>query len=604
MRTYALTYTAPDRIDLFVPTSNNAIAHYYYHSLADQRWHGTANNLGVPGGQGSVFSTSFTALSSMQEIINIGPNPGNPLGHAVAPLEKKQADSPPGASLIGSPIPKQPCIDLFAIGGDYSMYTLRLINDDTATTATQPWTNLGGGFISSPATVAWNGRIDLFGIGNDRAMYQKTYVNSWSPSWLRIGGVFTSEACAVSWGPGRLDVFARGSDFSLRHRATADGTTWSTDWENLGGSLATAPVALSWGVNRLDVFAVGNDGSLIHRWWDGQIWNDWENLGFPAQQLTYVDTPAAVSWGPNRIDVFNLGSDGSTYHLWLDQGSWQGPEMLVNDTAATPAVIAPGPNQLFVVKPHSLFEYGTSYDQNGYHTYYNIYNSSWKGWSNMFTNYTLINRYKFDIIDYLARTIRSHVNDTDTVASILQAGNWPAKTAWVALGDVGKTSKTGGPINIVFDRVPVELCEEVIFNYQILNTESPNAATALLTAGTQLAAQTVGFIEQAFNAGIIAIVTIAIGPVAKVPVLGSILGVLESWLLQQLNTIVFANCDGLVAVEQVVIQGRDMRQKTIAGQWETTTVHKGTDSNAGCGANSDYEVSWSISVSQPPQRPS
>ena len=64
----------------------------------------------------------------------------------------------------------------------------------------------------------------------------------------------------------------------LKAKSTT-GSTWSPDWQNLGGSLASPPVAATWGPNRLDVFAVDTGGGLIHRWWDGELWNDWEDLG-------------------------------------------------------------------------------------------------------------------------------------------------------------------------------------------------------------------------------------------------------------------------------------------------------------------------------------
>jgi hypothetical protein len=47
------------------------------------------------------------------------------------------------------------------------------------------------------------------------------------------------------------------------------------DWESLGGELASAPAACSWGPNRIDVFARGSRGDLLHASWDGSRWS-WE----------------------------------------------------------------------------------------------------------------------------------------------------------------------------------------------------------------------------------------------------------------------------------------------------------------------------------------
>jgi hypothetical protein len=96
-------------------------------------------------------------------------------------------------------------------------------------------------------------------------------------------------------------VFARGADFTLRHRRNANGV-WSDDWQSLGGSLASPPVAVSWGLNRMDVFAVGT--------WDSEIWSDWESLGGSLTQ-----TPSVVAWPPGRLDVFGLGLDAAISHF-------------------------------------------------------------------------------------------------------------------------------------------------------------------------------------------------------------------------------------------------------------------------------------------------
>ncbi|HEX4609483.1 MAG TPA: hypothetical protein VH092_14895, partial [Urbifossiella sp.] len=44
------------------------------------------------------------------------------------------------------------------------------------------------------------------------------------------------------------------------------------DWESLDGKVTDPPVAVSWGPNRLDLFARGTDGAVWHKWWDGQNW--------------------------------------------------------------------------------------------------------------------------------------------------------------------------------------------------------------------------------------------------------------------------------------------------------------------------------------------
>src|SRR5215204_963409 len=97
-------------------------------------------------------------------------------------------------------------------------------------------------------------------------------VRAETPLWFSLGGRLTSAPAVCSWGPGRLDVFARGEGNSLLHKWLT-GRDWS-DWESLGGELTSPPAAVSWGVGRIDVFVRGTDQALWHRWFTGGGWSD------------------------------------------------------------------------------------------------------------------------------------------------------------------------------------------------------------------------------------------------------------------------------------------------------------------------------------------
>ena len=51
------------------------------------------------------------------------------------------------------------------------------------------------------------------------------------------------------------------------------------------------------------------------------------------------------------------------------------------------------------------------------------------------------------------------------------------------------------------------------------------------------------------------------------PVIGPILAYLENWLLGQLKSLIFAKCDGLVALEQIVKLGKDLQSLTASGPY-------------------------------------
>jgi hypothetical protein len=480
-----------------------------------------------------------------------------------------------------SPTPHQ--LDVFGLGLDYAMYHKTF--DGTNWTA--EWENIGGIFISAPGVIErQSGRIDVFGVGLDYAMYHRFLQGGrWSRSWERLGGTFSSTASVVSFDPTRLDVFARGADFTLRHRYLV-GSTWLSDWQNLGGSLVSPPVAVSWGASRLDVFAVGTDGGLWHRWWDGEIWSDWEDLGG-----SLTATPSAVSWGPNRLDVFALGTDSTIYHYWWDTDSWRGRESFGGNFTSGPTAISPAPNWINVIAP------GTDN---------NLYDRVWNGavwqpniWGLIGSGHMkLPTRYRFSV-DYVhVTTTRSLNADTDTSQASIAAGNWAIQTKTQMIGDIGGTHPDSAQLNLLnFEPVTVELCEAAFFNYLILNNghaDQKNIDAALVQAGTSLTSDSVSSVSKALGAGIGAIIGVELAGNLLAPVIGSLLGSLVAFLIGKLGDLVFADCDGLVAAEHIALTGRDLHLKTANGPLTMTTTHPGTDSPTGCGANSQYEVTWSI----------
>ena len=97
---------------------------------------------------------------------------------------------------------------------------------------------------------------------------------------------------AVSWGPGRLDLFVAGTDIKTMHKAYSPPTGWTPpmaynaeSWDNMGGKIVGKPGVVSWGSDRLDVFVRGTDNRIYHKAWSGNAWypgsgvSDWENIG-------------------------------------------------------------------------------------------------------------------------------------------------------------------------------------------------------------------------------------------------------------------------------------------------------------------------------------
>ncbi|WP_347302714.1 C1 family peptidase [Croceibacterium sp. TMG7-5b_MA50] len=228
------------------------------------------------------------------------------------------------------------------------------------------WEGLGGQITSRPQAVSWGpNRIDVFARGLDSAVHHKWWDGSGWRGWESMGGLIHGAPAVSSWASGRLDVFGVGTDHRLHHKWYQGG--WS-GWESLGGFLTSEPAAVSWGRDRIDVFARGGDNALWHLWWDGTAWRGWESLG--GQIST---APGVCSWGPNRIDVFAGGMDHHLWHRWWDGTAWRGWEDLGGIITEAPGAECWGANRI------DVFARGT--DMHMYHKNWN--GSAWSDYADL-----------------------------------------------------------------------------------------------------------------------------------------------------------------------------------------------------------------------------
>ncbi len=212
-----------------------------------------------------------------------------------------------------------------------------------------------GGRPSPAGPVAsWaSGRLDVFVLGTDRAMYHKWFDRGWGPSltgYERMGGVCQSSPEVATWGPRRLDAFVLGTDRAVYHKWW-DGRAWRpslTDYEYMGGVCMSPPRVASWAPNRLDLFVLGTDRAVYHKWWDGRSWGP-SITGYESLGGVCLSPPTVVSWGNGRLDLFVLGTDGAVWHKWYD-GRWgpsiTGWESLGGVCTSPPTVVSWGPNRL------------------------------------------------------------------------------------------------------------------------------------------------------------------------------------------------------------------------------------------------------------------
>jgi hypothetical protein len=230
-----------------------------------------------------------------------------------------------GAPAIASP--REGTDWQFARGYDDQLWMLRGAN----------WEPLGGNLVSAPtASSPEVDRVDVLMLQADNHIWRCLLTKDkpgcdWSPQnddWgaAPSGYYFVGEPAMVAPSPNVHDVFARGSDNTLWHRAWRDG--WSA-WMPLGGYITSSPAVTLQG-EKIVVAAVGYDGAIwtMSRAVGGGDWSAWERV---PGDLQFTTAPAIVSPGPGMLDLYavdpNLDADDVPHPVLKMnrfRSTWQG----------------------------------------------------------------------------------------------------------------------------------------------------------------------------------------------------------------------------------------------------------------------------------------
>ncbi len=210
--------------------------------------------------------------------------------------------------------------------------------------------------------------------------------------------------------------------------------------------------------------------------------------------------------------------------------------------------------------------------------------------------------YNFSVDTIACTTTRSAHTDTLWISvSVAIAGRDPiVKTK--ALGDHQEGFTFPG---IPLTNIPVADDEIVVFTYVIINnghsTEGEvhklieSAATKIATTGADAAAKVIGDAAKTAAGAAIGALLGSVVPIVGT-IVGAALGALSSFLLGDLINVLNPNCDGPIGSSAMTIGGAELRRILSSGQpWTRKDHNPGTDSAGGCGANSDYSTTWSIS---------
>jgi hypothetical protein len=513
--------------------------------------------------------------------------------------------SPPAAVALGADR-----LEVFGLGTDYALYhkSYNAQADAMGNHWSAAWENLGGDLTSTPVAVSTAAnRVDVFALGPDQGMLQRTRTGTAWSAWKELGGCFTSAPAVLPSGPGTFDIFARGPDFLIyRSTLTAAGIS---DWAALGGSLLREPIAASAPAavrvhSEMYVFVVAADWAIWFTRFDGTVWKPWSSL-----DGTFVSEPVAIALFPQidqtgtssrRIDVFGVqAGDHVLLHNWLDLSGFhdQGWHGWVDDSdgttealakgryACAPGISAPDPAPTPLSAPPDHFQVVVP-DLDGTIHVRQFNGTLWTRWDGG-PRYRLPSSYLFSLDSVDITAIMSPENDTDIAVATLAVGARVPQSLSDHLGDVDSPSHHELSNNLQFGPDTVEICEPAILSWSIANSSDRSTDYTVASILTKAAED---YLNDAIKSA-----AVASGPT----VLGSIGGAIVAAVLDSALAFAFGGCDGIVAVGAVPYpNGRVLQEGVLQSPGRKltgSTSYTGKNSKFGC-SNSDYTVNWSIQL--------
>jgi hypothetical protein len=165
--------------------------------------------------------------------------------------------------------------------------------------------------------------VDVYVTGNDHAVYHRAWMNGWTAWQLVDIPTFTSfSPAAIATAPDRIELFVVGGDgglygTSFNYAEGNVGTGWQSEaggrgWFPIGGFINSDPAAVSWAPGRVDVFGRTPNGDVWQRTRDIDGWHGWTDL--QGSSSTF-GAPAVASWSPGHIDLITCGSGRSVARM-------------------------------------------------------------------------------------------------------------------------------------------------------------------------------------------------------------------------------------------------------------------------------------------------
>ena len=188
-----------------------------------------------------------------------------------------------------------------------------------------------------------DGRLEVFaiGLGGIFNISQVFPNGGWRDGWRSKGrpssNVGIKSHVVGRNADGRLEIFAVGDDNALWQKwQVAPNNGWS-EWKTLGTPARDTSLTEQFTVGRnqdgrQEVFAVGSDGNVWQIWQTAPNggWSDWRKLGQPPAGIRRSDRITVGSNEDRRQELFVMGEDDALWHIWqvAPNAGWSGWESL------------------------------------------------------------------------------------------------------------------------------------------------------------------------------------------------------------------------------------------------------------------------------------
>lgn len=292
------------------------------------------SSLGAPAGTGALLVSAgpFNAVDGTGLVLYlVGTDREVYASRQVAPGGPWSGWQPAGVSGSVGPVAA-----VQSLGVDLAF----AVTEDGALTAWSPasgWQPVPGpGLQIGPvATVLPDGRVEVFCIGRDDALWQieqSPAGGTWS-AWTSHGstpratleGLLPAVAASAD---GRLEVFAVAADAGLWHVWQTTGGGWSQWFPHgqppgmpPGPGLPNTPGLAASADGRQELFMTGTEGAVYHLW-QTRVNNGWSGWfphgvpgGLPPDQGIHP-APMVAASADGRLEVLVVGSDGQLWHQW------------------------------------------------------------------------------------------------------------------------------------------------------------------------------------------------------------------------------------------------------------------------------------------------